>query len=208
MFDSFRILKHDWNNDEFRQSHQGARMKRKRPIRVCMIVPSLDILGGQSVQAQRLLKRLARSPELEVSFLPINPRLTEPMHLLQRVKYVRTIVTSFAYGLSLLCRVPRMDIVHAFSASYWSFLLAPVPAMLVGRLFRKEVILNYRSGEADDHLTRWRTAVSPMRLASPWCRRTTWWTFSRDTVSKPRPCRTSSRSSSYRLINAVRGRYS
>jgi len=140
-------------------------MKRKRPIRVCMIVPSLDILGGQSVQAQRLLKRLARSPELEVSFLPINPRLTEPMHLLQRVKYVRTIVTSFAYGLSLLCRVPRMDIVHAFSASYWSFLLAPVPAMLVGRLFRKGVILNYRSGEADDHLTRWRTAAPLMRLA-------------------------------------------
>lgn len=140
-------------------------MKRKRPIRVCMMGPSLDILGGQAVQAQRLLKRLARSPELEVSFLPINPSLTEPLHLLQRVKYVRTIVTSFAYGLSLLCRVPRMDIVHAFSASYWSFLLAPVPAMLVGRLFRKRVILNYRSGEADDHLTRWRTAASLMRLA-------------------------------------------
>lgn len=143
----------------------GVQMKRKRPIRVCMMGPSLDILGGQAVQAQRLLKRLARSPQLEVSFLPINPRLVEPLHLLQRVKYVRTMVTSVAYLLSLLFRVPRTDVVHAFSASYWSFLLAPVPAMVVSRLFRKAVILNYRSGEADDHLTRWRSAVPLMRLA-------------------------------------------
>jgi glycosyltransferase involved in cell wall biosynthesis len=55
--------------------------------------------------------------------------------------------------------------VHAFSASYWSFLLAPVPAMLMGRLFGKGVVLNYRSGEADDHLSRWRTAAPLMRLA-------------------------------------------
>jgi glycosyltransferase involved in cell wall biosynthesis len=100
-----------------------------------------------------------------VGFLAVNPRLTKPLHLLQRVKYVRTIVTSFAYLLSLLFRVPRIDVVHAFSASYSSFLLAPVPAMLMGRLFGKRVLLNYRSGEADDHLARWRIAAPLMRLA-------------------------------------------
>ncbi len=140
-------------------------MKHTRPIRVCIVGPSPDMVGGQAVQAQRLRTRLARSTELEVTFLPVNPRLMKPLHLLQRVKYVRTIVTSFAYIVSLLGRLPRMDVVHAFSASYWSFLLAPVPAILVGRLFRKGIILNYRSGEADDHLTRWRTAVPLMRLA-------------------------------------------
>jgi glycosyltransferase involved in cell wall biosynthesis len=140
-------------------------MNCTHPIRVCIVGPSLDILGGQALQAQRLRTRLAKRPELEVGFLAVNPRLTKPLHLLQRVKYVRTIVTSLAYVLSLLGRVPRVDIVHAFSASYWSFLLAPVPAMLVGRLFGKAVVLNYRSGEADDHLTRWRTAAPLMRLA-------------------------------------------
>lgn len=123
------------------------------------------MVGGQAVQAQRLRTRLARNPHLRVSFLPMNPRLAQPLRLLQRVKYVRTIVTSLAYTLSLLRQLPRTDVVHAFSASYWSFLLAPVPAILVGRLFRKGVILNYRSGEADDHLTRWRTAAPLMRLA-------------------------------------------
>lgn len=137
----------------------------KRQIRVCIAGPSLDIVGGQAVQAHRLLAWLARRPELELSFLPVNPRLPGFLRLLQRVKYVRTIATSIGYGLSLLWRVPHVDVVHAFSASYWSFLLAPVPAMLVGRLFRKGVILNYRSGEADNHLARWRTAAPLMRLA-------------------------------------------
>ena len=140
-------------------------MSRKHPVRVCMVGPSLDILGGQSVLAQRLLARLSEIKELDMSFLPVNPRLSAPLDRLQRIKYVRTVVNAIVYSLSLLWRVPHADIVHAFSASYWSFLLAPVPAMLVGRLFGKRVILNYRSGEADDHLANWRTAVPLMRLA-------------------------------------------
>jgi glycosyltransferase involved in cell wall biosynthesis len=140
-------------------------MTQAGPIRVCIVGPSLETLGGQAIQAQRLLVRLAAHPELELSFLPVNPRLPGILRLMQRVKYVRTIVTSIAYGLSLLWRIPRVDIVHAFSASYWSFLLAPAPAVIVARLFCKKVILNYRSGEADDHLTRWRSAAPLMRLA-------------------------------------------
>jgi hypothetical protein len=31
----------------------------------------LDILGGQSVQADRLIERLSKEPTLEVEFLPI-----------------------------------------------------------------------------------------------------------------------------------------
>jgi len=79
--------------------------------------------------------------------------------------YVRTIVNLIFYTFSLLRKIPRVDVVHAFSASYWSFLIAPVPAILIGRLFGKRVILNYRSGEADDHLTNWRSAVPLIRLA-------------------------------------------
>jgi glycosyltransferase involved in cell wall biosynthesis len=38
--------------------------------------------------------------------------------------------------------------------------------MLVGRLLRKRVILNYHSGEADDHLARWGVLVHPwLRMA-------------------------------------------
>lgn len=55
--------------------------------------------------------------------------------MLQRVKYLRTAVTSVAYAITLLRRVPRYDVVHAFSPSYWAFLLGPVPALALARLF-------------------------------------------------------------------------
>ena len=135
-------------------------------IRVLLVGPSMDILGGQAVQLQRLLSQLRKSEGVEVGFLPVNPRLPGPLAALQRVKYVRTVVTSIAYVAGLLRTVPRYDVVHAFSASYWSFILAPFPAMVAGRMFGRRVVLNYRSGEAQDHLTRWRrSAVPAMRLA-------------------------------------------
>jgi len=117
------------------------------------------------VAARRLLDRLEAEPSLAMGFLPINPVLPGPLRYLQRIKYVRTVVTSIAYVASLLFRVPRYDVLHVFSASYWSFLLAPAPAILIGRLFGKRVVLNYHSGEAEDHLTRFRTAIPLLRLA-------------------------------------------
>lgn len=136
-----------------------------RPTRVLLVGPSLDYLGGQAVQAQRILARLRMDPDLSVEFLPVNPRLPGMLGRLQRVRYVRTVVTSLAYTASLLRAVRRFDVIHAYSASYWSFLLAPFPAILIGRLAGRGVILNYHSGEADDHLTRWRGTRQLLTLA-------------------------------------------
>ncbi|MGH9936636.1 MAG: glycosyltransferase family 4 protein [Blastocatellia bacterium] len=136
-----------------------------KPLRVLIVAPSLGILGGQAVQATRLLERLGQEPALEVGFLPVNPRLPWLLGRLQTIKYVRTIVTSLLYCALLLVRVRAYDIIHIFSASYWSFLLAPTPAILAAKLYGKKALLNYRSGEAEDHLKRWRTALPIIRLA-------------------------------------------
>ena len=136
------------------------------PVRVLIVAPSLRILGGQAVQAKRLIEYLALEPTLSVSFLPINPQLPGPLAHLQRIKYLRTILTSLLYLATLIWRVRRYDIIHIFSASYFSFVLAPTPAILVAKLYRKKIILNYRSGEAEDHLRRWRrTAIPTIKLA-------------------------------------------
>ncbi|MBC7842753.1 MAG: glycosyltransferase family 4 protein [Gemmatimonadaceae bacterium] len=136
------------------------------PTRVLIVGPSLRYLGGQAVQAERLMKGLRTIDGLEIEYLVVDPVLPKPLAWLQRISLVRTVATTVAYVWSLLRRVPKADTVHAFSASYWSFLLAPVPAMCVGRLFGKRVLLNYHSGEADDHLTRWGWHAKPlMRLA-------------------------------------------
>lgn len=147
-------------------SSRSDSSSREKPIRLLLVAPALRILGGQAVQANYLLQHLRREPGFEVSFVAHNPRLPGPLKLLQSIKYVRTLVTSFVYCLNLLLKVPRHDIVHTFSASYLSFLLAPTPAILIARLFGKKVILNYRSGEAEDHLRSWpRTALPIVRLA-------------------------------------------
>jgi glycosyltransferase involved in cell wall biosynthesis len=73
---------------------------------------------------------------------------------------VRTAVNEALYAASLL-QLRRAQVVHIFSASYWSFVLAPLPAILAARTFGKHVVLNYHSGEAADHLARWGFLVHP-----------------------------------------------
>ena len=155
-------------------NHQGAtevvssgdRCARAERLRVLIVAPSLDMFGCQAVQAARLVEGWRDDKDFEVSLLPINPRLPGPIQKLQAIKYLRTVVTSLYYLASLLSRVRHYDVIHVFSASYLSFVLAPAPAILVAKLYGKKTVLNYRSGEAEDHLQRWRrTALPILRLA-------------------------------------------
>jgi L-malate glycosyltransferase len=137
----------------------------KNRLRVLIAAPSLDILGGQSRQAVRLMQGLQREADLEISFLPHNPRLPGVLRSLQSIKFVRTVVTTFYYIALLLWRVRKYDIIHIFCASYYSYSLSAIPALAIARLYGKKSILNYRSGEAEDHLETWRTAVPTIKWA-------------------------------------------
>ena len=137
----------------------------KKRLRILLVAPSLDILGGQSRQAVRVTEGLRQERDLEIGFLPHNPRLPGPLRSLQRIKYVRTIFTTLYYVMLLLWRVRKYDIIHIFCASYYSYSLSAIPALFVARLFGKRSILNYRSGEAEDHLENWRTAVPTIKWA-------------------------------------------
>lgn len=134
-----------------------------RPVRVLLIAPSLDILGGQSVQAVRLMRELNKTTGLEVAFQPINPRLPR---WIRRIPVLRTILTFLIYCARILGRIPRYDAVHVFSAGLSSFALWTVPAVHVGRMSGKPVILNYRDGQADEHLRTWRIAGPTVRRAT------------------------------------------
>jgi len=141
--------------------------KGDAPVRVALVAPSLEILGGQAVQASRLLEGFENEPGVDVFLVPINPRLPGPLAALQRIKYVRTLVTSVAYVWNLTRALPAADVLHIFSASYLSFVLAPTPALVLSRILGKPTILNYHSGEAQDHLQRWKTTAIPtLRLAT------------------------------------------
>jgi glycosyltransferase involved in cell wall biosynthesis len=138
--------------------------RQRRPRRVAIVGTSLDILGGQGIQACRLIEGLD-AEDVPVIFVPINPRFPKGFRWVRRLPMVRTVLNQLIY-LPSLWRLSSADVVHVFSGSYWSFLLAPVPAMIAGRCFNKRVVLNYHSGEAEDHLSHWGSLVHPwLRLA-------------------------------------------
>ena len=132
--------------------------------RVAIVAASLDILGGQGVQARALVDGL-RGDGQDVTFVPINPRFPRPLAWARSWPGLRTLVNQARY-LPSLARLASVDVAHIFSASYASFLLAPLPAMLAARAFNKQVVLHYHSGEAGDHLANWGVLVHPwLRLA-------------------------------------------
>ncbi len=135
-----------------------------QPIRVLLIAPSFDIVGGQAVQAARLLSLISEDSRIRMDFLPINPRAPRLLLPLQRIKYLRTVLTSALYAARLLASVRRYQILHIFTPGYFAFLLAPAPAILLAKIMGKKTILNYRDGRAEDHLTHSPRAVRLMRL--------------------------------------------
>lgn len=123
-------------------------------LTVAIVGPSLRYVGGQSVQADLLLRHWKGDPELEATFVPIDPTLPRRLMWVEKIPFLRTLFRMPIYLAALWRELGRAKAVHIFSASYWSFLLGPAPALLVARVRGKKSLINYRSGEAPDHLRR------------------------------------------------------
>ncbi|HET7694278.1 MAG TPA: glycosyltransferase family 4 protein [Vicinamibacterales bacterium] len=132
-------------------------------LNIAIVAPSMGILGGQAVQAARLLRAWRDDPDVHAWLVPINPVPPYGLRWTAKVRYARTAATQLCYWPSLVRELRHADVVHVFSASYFSFLLAPLPAVVVARLLGKPVVMNYRSGEAPDHLRRSAIARATLR---------------------------------------------
>ena len=130
--------------------------KSKR-LRVVIVAPSLRYIGGQSAQADLLLRSWENDPDIEVSFLAVDPQFPGVLSWAENIPGLRTIVREPIYFWHLWRDLKDVDIAHIFSASYWSFLLAPAPAWFFTRLRGCKSLINYHSGELRDHLQRFRS---------------------------------------------------
>jgi glycosyltransferase involved in cell wall biosynthesis len=131
--------------------------KSGKRIRVAIVAPSLRYVGGQAVQADLLMRLWQDDPEIEVRFIAVDPPFPRMLAWAEGIPGVRTILREPIYLLHLWLGLKDVDVVHIFSASYWSFLLAPAAAWMVASLRGKKSLINYRSGEARDHLRRFRS---------------------------------------------------
>jgi len=126
-------------------------------VKVAIVAPSLRYVGGQAVQADLLMRLWKGDPEIDVTFIGVDPEFPSFLRWAERVPFLRTLVREPIYFFHLWRGLRDVEIAHIFSASYWSFLLAPAPAWLLARLRGAKTLINYRSGEARDHFQRFRT---------------------------------------------------
>jgi len=129
---------------------------RKR-LRVAIVAPSLRYVGGQAVQAELLVRLWQNDPDVEISLIAVDPLLPRMLAWVEAIPGLRTLLREPIYFFHLYRGLKDVDIAHIFSASYWSFLLAPAPAWFFAKLRGIKTLINYRSGEARDHLRRFRS---------------------------------------------------
>jgi L-malate glycosyltransferase len=137
-----------------------------RPLRIAVVGPSNRYVGGQSVQVDALLRNWKNDPEIDARFIAVDPYPPRLLRWMTRIPLLRTLLQEPLYCAALWKRLKEPDIAHVFSASYWSFLLAPAPAYWIARARKKKVLVHYHSGEAADHLRRSRVARKILKRAN------------------------------------------
>jgi L-malate glycosyltransferase len=142
-----------------------ARSGRDR-LKVVIVAASLRYVGGQSVQADLLLRNWTNDPDVVARFIPIDPLFPKFLRWAESIPFLRTLVRQPLYVWNLWRGLADTDVAHIFSAGYWSFLIAPAPALWIAQWRRKKTLIHYHSGEARDHLRRFRAARSILRNAN------------------------------------------
>jgi glycosyltransferase involved in cell wall biosynthesis len=147
-------------------SKKVASRQRSTPkdsLKVAIVGPSLRYVGGQSVQADLLLRSWKDDPQLRATFIPVDPPFPSGLRWAAKVPGLRTIVRTPFYLAGLWRGLKNVDVAHIFSASYSSFLVAVVPAWAIAKIRGKQTLINYHSGEARGHLRGSRIARAVLR---------------------------------------------
>src|SRR4051812_4162437 len=133
---------------------------------IVLIAPHAPPSGGIAIQAEKLA-RLLRQDGYHVISIPSNLPFPKGLRFIERLRGVRPFVRSAVFGWKLLRQVTAADVVHVLAASWLYFFLVVAPAVLIARLARRRVIINYRSGAAKEFFRSYGFLAAPFfRLAS------------------------------------------
>jgi hypothetical protein len=128
-------------------------------VKILIVATSMREIGGQSIQAKRLIDAFADDENVELSFIPNNPET-----FFQNIKFLRTIFASLKFWWSLLTNVYKFDVVQVFSSGMTGYIIATLPPLLFSKIYGNKVVLNYHSGELEKHIEKWKkTSLSTMR---------------------------------------------
>ncbi|MEP7382530.1 MAG: glycosyltransferase family 4 protein [Gemmatimonadota bacterium] len=129
------------------------------PLRVVIVAPSLQqLLGGQEVQGDQLVREWADDPEVRATLVASNPTLTGAFRFMERVPLLRTLLRLPVRATTLWRSTRDADVMHAFSGSHSSFTVATLPSLLVAWLQGKPSLVHYHSPRGEAHLAESFTA--------------------------------------------------
>jgi glycosyltransferase involved in cell wall biosynthesis len=129
--------------------------------RVLLLAPSPPPYGGMALQA-RLLENLLIADGYDVRFVASNAVFPRWLGWAARIAGIRTVVRSGLLWMQLWRQVRHVEVVHVLAASWFYFWAAVTPAVILGRLYGRRIVLNYRGGEARQFFGRWGWAVKPI----------------------------------------------
>jgi glycosyltransferase involved in cell wall biosynthesis len=120
-------------------------------LKVQLVGPVPPPYGGMALQAL-LLQRCLRQDGMIADLLGHNEPFWTALRFLERVPGLRTVLRALLFYFRFWKELRDKEIVHVLAASWVNFLLVVGPAVWMGRLRGKRVILNYRAGDADGFL--------------------------------------------------------
>jgi len=152
-------------SEEIREASSTGNAGIASAVSVLLIAPSLAITGGQSVQADHLVRVLNQDPAQAVTFFPLSPLPPKPFLWILKIPFLRTIASLTQYCAKLLLAARKPHVLHIFTAGLSSYSLWTIPALLVGKLYGKKLIIHYHDGQAEQHIKTWRTALPTLKMA-------------------------------------------
>lgn len=126
-----------------------------RPVLRVLLSAPVDMIGGQAHAARAIQQGFAGQVGISVCLQPINPTLPPPFRFLTETKVLRSLVRPLLYLGGLIRKTRHADVLHIFCAAHTAFLFGAFPAVVVGRLFRRGIVLNYHDGRARQHFRYW-----------------------------------------------------
>lgn len=113
--------------------------------KVVIVGPLAPPAGGMANQTKKLSEFLL-SEGLMVDIVRTNQDYKPAF--VGKIPAVRALFRLITYTLALFKQLKNADVVHVMANSGWSWHLFAAPAILIGRLLGKPVVLNYRGGYA------------------------------------------------------------
>jgi glycosyltransferase involved in cell wall biosynthesis len=133
--------------------------------RVLLVAPTPPPYGGMALQARQLENRLTRDGNAVV-FFPSNFALAGVLGRFEGIPGIRTVLRAVIIWIRLWRQLQHVEVMHVLAASWLYFFLVVCPAVIVGRLRGRRVVLNYRGGGAESFFRSFPLILRPVfRLA-------------------------------------------